>query len=106
MLRESAFFGAYILQGRTSALSEVGDGKGILGFYAELDRVRDRAAEVRAMGFGWTALNATAIFQAGARSVDAMVDILGRAHEAIRTGGRRVAFAGARPAPVASGEVA
>ena len=54
-------------------------------FYAELDRVRARAAEVRAMGFGWGALNATAIFQAGARSVDAMVDVLGRAYEAIRT---------------------
>ena len=54
-------------------------------FYAELDRVRARAAEVRAMGFGWGALNATAIFQAGARSVDAMVDVLGRAHDAIRS---------------------
>ena len=54
-------------------------------FYAELDRVRTRAAEVRDMGFDWGALNATAIFQAGARSVDAMVDVLGRAHEAIRS---------------------
>ena len=54
-------------------------------FYAELDRVRARAAEVRAMGFGWGALNATAIFQAGARSVDAMVDVLGSAYEAIRS---------------------
>lgn len=54
-------------------------------FYAELDRVRARAAEVREMGFGWGALNATAIFQAGARSADAMVDVLGRAYEAIRS---------------------
>jgi len=54
-------------------------------FYAELDRVRARAAEVKAMGFDWGALNATAIFQAGARSVDAMTDVLGRAFEAIRT---------------------
>ena len=54
-------------------------------FYAELDRVRARAAEVSAMGFGWGALNATAIFQAGARSVDAMVDVLGQAHDAIRS---------------------
>ena len=53
-------------------------------FYAELDRVRARAAEVKAMGFQWGALNATAIFQAGARSVDAMVDVLARAYEAIR----------------------
>ena len=54
-------------------------------FYAEVDRVRARASEVEAMGFQWGALNATAIFQAGARSVDAMVDVLGRAFEAIRS---------------------
>ena len=53
-------------------------------FYAEMDRVADRAAAVHEMGFEWGALNATAIFQAGARSVDAMIDVLGRAHEAIR----------------------
>ena len=44
-----------------------------------------RAAQVQAMGFEWGTLNATAIFQAGARSVDAMVDVLGRTHEAIRS---------------------
>lgn len=53
-------------------------------FYAELDRVAARAAAVKEMGFEWGALNATAIFQAGARSVDAMVDVLGKAHDAIR----------------------
>ena len=53
-------------------------------FYAEPQRVAARAAEVQAMGFEWGALNATAIFQAGARSVDAMVDVLGRTYEAIR----------------------
>ena len=53
-------------------------------FYAETDRVAARAAQVQALGFEWGALNATAIFQAGARSVDAMVDVLGEAHEAIR----------------------
>ena len=53
-------------------------------FYAELDRVADRAAAVKEMGFGWGALNATAIFQAGARSVDAMAEVLGNAFEAIR----------------------
>lgn len=53
-------------------------------FYAEVERVAARAAEVKAMGFEWGALNATAIFQAGARSVDAMVDTLGTAFEAIR----------------------
>lgn len=53
-------------------------------FYAETDRVAARAAEVKAMGFEWGALNATAIFQAGARSVDAIIEVLGRAHDAIR----------------------
>ena len=53
-------------------------------FYAELDRVAARAEAVKEMGFEWGALNATAIFQAGARSVDAMTDVLGRAHDAIR----------------------
>lgn len=53
-------------------------------FYAEVDRVAARAAAVKAMGFEWGALNATAIFQAGARSVDAIIDVLGRAHDAIR----------------------
>ena len=54
-------------------------------FYAELDRVAARAAAVKEMGFDWGALNATAIFQAGARSVDAMVDVLGKAFTAIRS---------------------
>jgi hypothetical protein len=36
------------------------------------------------MGFEWIALNATAIFQAGARSVDAMIDVLGALHTKIR----------------------
>ena len=53
-------------------------------FYADVGNVARRAAEVKAMGFEWGALNATAIFQSGARSVDAIVDVLGRAHEAIR----------------------
>jgi len=36
------------------------------------------------MGFGWVAINATAIFQAGARSVDAMTDALARLHDRLR----------------------
>jgi hypothetical protein len=36
------------------------------------------------MGFEWVSLNATAIFQAGARSVAAMVDALGRLHARLR----------------------
>jgi probable F420-dependent oxidoreductase len=53
-------------------------------FYAEHDRVVARAAEIKAMGFGWAAVNATAVFQAGARSVDAMIDALAALHGKIR----------------------
>jgi len=54
-------------------------------FYAEPDRVVARVGELQAMGFQWVSLNATAIFQAGARSVDAMTDALGDLHARIRT---------------------
>jgi probable F420-dependent oxidoreductase len=53
-------------------------------FYAEPDRVVARAADLKAMGFAWIALNATAIFQAGARSVDAIADALEALHGKIR----------------------
>lgn len=53
-------------------------------FYRDLDLVEARALEVHALGFGWGALNATAIFQSGARSVDAIVDALGRIHDRLR----------------------
>jgi len=43
-----------------------------------------RVAALKAMGFGWVALNATAIFQAGARSVAAMTEELHRLHDRIR----------------------
>jgi len=43
-----------------------------------------RVVEIQAMGFGWAAVNATAIFQAGARSVDAMIDALAALHGKIR----------------------
>ena len=45
-------------------------------FYAEPDRVVARAAALQSMGFQWVSLNATAMFQAGARSVDAMIEAL------------------------------
>lgn len=54
-------------------------------FYADVDKVVARAEAVRDMGFGWGTLNATAIFQAGARSVDAMIDTLGTLHDRIRS---------------------
>ena len=53
-------------------------------FYAEPDRVVARAADLKAMGFAWIALNATAIFQAGARSVDAIAEALDALHGKIR----------------------
>ena len=53
-------------------------------FYAEHDRVVARIVELQSMGFGWVAINATAIFQAGARSVDAMIDALAALHGKIR----------------------
>ena len=54
------------------------------GFYADHDMVLARVAALKAMGFGWVTLNATAIFQAGARSVDAIADQLARLHDRIR----------------------
>ena len=53
-------------------------------FYADLDAVVGRVAALQAMGFGWVALNGTAIFQAGARTVDTIIDALARLHEKIR----------------------
>jgi alkanesulfonate monooxygenase SsuD/methylene tetrahydromethanopterin reductase-like flavin-dependent oxidoreductase (luciferase family) len=53
-------------------------------FYKDLDRVVARAEFVHELGFEWGAINATAIFQSGARSVDAMLDVLGRVHDRVR----------------------
>jgi len=53
-------------------------------FYVEHDRVVARVVELRAMGFEWVALNATAMFQAGARSIDALIDVLGALHTKLR----------------------
>ena len=53
-------------------------------FYADHAQVVARVAALKAMGFGWVALNATAIFQAGARSVAAMTEELHRLHDRIR----------------------
>jgi len=44
----------------------------------------ERAAGVSALGFDWAAVNVTAMFQAGARSVEAMIDRLGEILERIR----------------------
>ena len=54
-------------------------------FYADHDRVVGRAEQCAALGFDWIALNATAIFQAGARSVDAIAGHLAELHHRLRT---------------------
>jgi len=54
------------------------------GFYANHDAVLARVAALKAMGFGWVTINATAIFQAGSRSVEAISDELARLHDRIR----------------------
>ena len=43
-----------------------------------------RAEMVKEMGFEWGSLNATAIFQSGARSVDAIIEKLGVLHDRLR----------------------
>ena len=53
------------------------------GFYNNRDAVLRRASSIAELGFE-CALNATEIFQAGARSVDAMIEKLGELFEAIR----------------------
>ena len=53
-------------------------------FYADHDRVVRRVEAIGDLGVEWASLNATAIFQAGARSVEAIIDELGRLHERLR----------------------
>jgi probable F420-dependent oxidoreductase len=53
-------------------------------FYQDLDRVVARAEQVAALGFGWLALNATAIFQSGARSIAEISDRLDQLHSRLR----------------------
>lgn len=52
-------------------------------FYANHDLVVARAEEIKELDFDWLSLNATAVFQAGARSVDAMIDELAELHTKI-----------------------
>ncbi|MEL7157756.1 MAG: LLM class F420-dependent oxidoreductase [Actinomycetota bacterium] len=53
-------------------------------FYANHDQVVARAEQIKDLGFDWLSLNATAIFQAGARSVDAMTEELNELHTKVR----------------------
>jgi probable F420-dependent oxidoreductase len=67
------------------------------GFYADHDRVVARVAALRDMGFQWAALNATAIFQAGARRTDELIDVLAALHGKIRAETGRPTPTPARP---------
>src|SRR5262245_2805046 len=53
-------------------------------FYADTDKVVRRVVDLEAMGFRWAAINATAIFQSGARNVDAIIERLRVIHDRIR----------------------
>ena len=54
-------------------------------FYADMDGIARTADRIHQLGFEWVAINATAIFQSGARSLDAMIDVLGKIHTRLRT---------------------
>ena len=53
-------------------------------FYKHADNVLARADAVQSAGFEWGALNATAMFQAGYKSVDALIEQLAVLHDALR----------------------
>jgi probable F420-dependent oxidoreductase len=53
-------------------------------FYTDLDRVARRAEAVAQMGFSGCSINLTAVFQSGARSVDALLDRLAELHTRLR----------------------
>jgi probable F420-dependent oxidoreductase len=53
-------------------------------FYSDMDRVSSSAERIEKLGFEWATVNMTAIFQSGARSIEALVDVLGNIHNRIR----------------------
>jgi hypothetical protein len=56
------------------------DGK---SFYHDIARMAARFDELRELGFDWTSIDAVALFQAGHRSVDALLDYLREIHAAL-----------------------
>jgi len=54
-------------------------------FYKNPEQVLRRAEAVQEAGFQWGALNATAMFQAGFRSVNALIDQLAQLHDKLTT---------------------
>jgi len=53
------------------------------GFYADKERIFAAAERIQGFGFEWMAINMTAIFQAGARSVEELVDQVADVHDAL-----------------------
>ena len=56
------------------------DGK---GFSKDVPRMVARMVELRELGFDWTSINGVSLFQAGYRSVDALLDYLREIHAAL-----------------------
>jgi probable F420-dependent oxidoreductase len=54
-------------------------------FYADLDAVAATAANLAEMEFDWLAVNATAIFQSGAKNLDQLIDALASVFQRIRS---------------------
>lgn len=53
-------------------------------FYARADHLASAAAELHEAGLGWTSIDCVGLFQAGFRSVEALLDQLAQIHAAIR----------------------
>ena len=53
------------------------------GFYADKEKVFAAAERIKGFGFEWMAINMTAIFQAGARSVEELVGQVADVHDAL-----------------------
>ena len=50
-------------------------------FYTDADNIARRMVEVRELGFGWASIDMVGLFQAGFRSVDAIIDQLSVIHQ-------------------------
>ena len=70
-------------QGQIAPPPRPGDTAGRM-YYADHDQVARRVADLQGMGFDWASVNATAVFQAGARSIEAMIEALGQIHDRLR----------------------
>ena len=53
------------------------------GFYADKEKVFAAAERIKGFGFEWMAINMTSIFQAGARSVEELVEQVADVHDAL-----------------------